>query len=606
MLPKPNTCVGCPLYDGPCGKKTGFSYPDGDGSNGVLIIAEALGENEEREGRPLIGASGYQLFQQLKRVDIDREGFMIHNVVSCRPPDNKLVKTWYEIEAIKSCKPNLDRAVEAAKAAATKNGKTFVIVTLGVTAFRAVMGYDYKHHADLLKKDYYAYPFWSDVYNCWVYNAPHPAYLVRGNTQFWPVVHFVFNRALEVAKNGLKLDEPDYLLDPDPKPLDLWADGYERSLLDDPDNPLSYDIETPYKKKVKDEDEVGKEEAAINDDHTIIRISFSYADKDGVTHTVSVPWDAKYMATIERLFRIAPYVLGWNSDKYDYPRVSRYVKINGIGLDGMVAWHILNTSLKKSLGFVTPFYWQNTLMWKHLADKEPAFYNAKDADAAIRNFSGIRRDLVKNNLWEVYERHWITLSKALKYMSNIGVLQDEVMRNAAEQKMSALMDDIEAKMEEAVPDEARELKILKKRPKDLTGYVELIRDVQEKVCGKCGLVGRWKKHAELCGGETIESPIPTTVWGKPLKFKISKKRMSSYQGVLKHQAIVDRKEKKVTYNADAIEKLIKQYPKDPLYPLILQHRKVLKLLSTYIGIEYERVTVPDDYVLVEGEKEINR
>ena len=54
-------------------------------------MAEAPGADEEQAGEGLVGKSGYALFQHLKRVDIDRDGFTIFNVVACRPPDNKLV-----------------------------------------------------------------------------------------------------------------------------------------------------------------------------------------------------------------------------------------------------------------------------------------------------------------------------------------------------------------------------------------------------------------------------------------------------------------------------------------------------------------------------------
>jgi len=586
MIPKPAAiCSGCPLYHKPHGKHDGFSYPTGTGLNGVMIVGEALGKDEEQAGVPFVGKSGYTLFQQLKRIDIERDDFTIHNVISCRPPDNQLVKTPYEVEAIAHCTPNLNQAIEAAKIVAQAHGKTFVIITLGVTAFKRVLGFDYKRDAELLKKAYWGYPFRSDTYNCWVYAVPHPAFLLRGNTKLWPVVWSVFKRALEVAHDGLRLDEPDYLLDPTTTLFDSWINGYVGSLRDIPDNPLSYDIETPYKKKIKDEDEVAKEEAALDDDHTILRCSFSYMGMDNQTHTTSVVWDARYMAGIERLFGLAPYTVGWNNSKYDEPRVSRYLTVKGIGLDAMIAWHILNTSLPKALGFVTPWYWKTTLLWKHLSDKEPAYYNAKDADAALRNWIGIKKDLKENGLWEVYESHWIELSKALKYMSGVGVLRDNVMRDAAEAEMSTLLDGIESRMEESVPIEARALKIYKKEPKvQPEGMFRAERVYPVKYCGKCGLQKPTKVHAKLCPDMAIVLlPEPKEVWCLPLDFKISKKRMSSYQHALKHQAILSRKDRKITFNADALVKLVKQYPKDPLYPTILEHRKVQKLLSTYVG-----------------------
>jgi uracil-DNA glycosylase family 4 len=588
ILQKPDTCKGCPLYEKPYGKHWGFSTPVGTGKNGVMVVAEALGKDEEQEGMALVGKSGYQLFQQLKRVGIERDDFTLFNVLACRPPDNKLVGMPYADAAIKQCSPNLDRAIQEAKSIARENGKTFTLVTLGVTPFKRILGLDSKKDANLLKLDYYAYPFWSDTYKCWVLNAPHPAYLLRGNTHLWPVVQFVFQRALEIANNGFNFDEHDYLLDPKPALLDQFLDGYESTLADIPDNPLSYDIETPYKAKVGDEEEVGKEEDA---DHTIFRISFCYRDQNDSYHTTSIKWSAEYMAGIERAFRVAPFVLGWNSDKYDYPRVSRFCEIRGVCLDGMVAWHILNTSLPKALGFVTPYYWQRTGMWKHLADAEPAFYNAKDSHAALINWFGIKKDLILNNLWHVYERHWIDLHKVLRYMSGVGVLRDNEMRDAAEKQLQETLDLIEKQMEEAVPNEARKIKVYKKAPKDTTGLIEAIREYPVEYCSQCGIEKpkRWKKHAVLCGSSKITSiPMGQTVWEKPLEFKVSKLGMSKYQEFLKHEAIVDRKAGKTTYNADAITLLMRKYPNDPLYPRILEHRKTQKLLSTYVGI-----TLPD-------------
>lgn len=583
MLPKPDSCIGCPLYGKPHGKPTGFSVPVGTGKNGVLVVAEALGKDEEQVGKALVGKSGHTLFQQLKRVDIERDDFTLFNVVACRPPDNKLVGMPYEKEAISHCAPNLDKCIEDARAIAKENGKTFVILTLGVTPFKRVLGLDSKKDAKLFKaKHYYAYPFWSEQYKAWVLNAPHPAFLMRGNTHLWPIIQFVFKRALEIASGGLRLDEgTDYLLDPDVTRFSAYVLGYARSLEVDPGNPLSYDIETPYKKKVQDEEEIGKDE---DSDHTILRISFCY-QSNGTFHTCSVKWSAEFMAGIERLFEIAPYVLGWNSDKYDYPRVTYHCPIKGISIDGMAAWHILNSSLPKALGFVTPYYFQNTLMWKHLSDDMPAFYNAKDAHAALIVYLGVRKDLVENRLWNVFQRHWIDLYRAIKYMSGKGVLRDNVMRDNAEQTMATLLDEIEVRMEEAVPQDARKIKIYKKTPKDTTGLLPLVKEYPVKYCGKCAILGpqRWKKHRDVCGGETIEVLEAQTVWGKPLEFKVSKLGMTNYQKSLKHQAIMMRREKKTTFNADAIALLIRKYPNDRLYPKILEHRKVQKLLSTYVG-----------------------
>ena len=85
-LKKPDIpCKSCPLY----GNGLGFVPASGKATSGCLVILEAAGKDEAAEGVPTVGKVGHQLWQQLKRVDIERDQFMIHNVLSCQPgPQN--------------------------------------------------------------------------------------------------------------------------------------------------------------------------------------------------------------------------------------------------------------------------------------------------------------------------------------------------------------------------------------------------------------------------------------------------------------------------------------------------------------------------------------
>lgn len=600
MLVKPDSCSGCPLYEPPYGKHVGFSFPDGECLGGVAIVAEALGADEEIEGMALVGKSGYALFQNLARVDIHREQFRVLNTIFCRPPENKLVKQPYEQAAITHCSPNLDRELIVAKQMATRAGKTFTIVALGMTPWKRLLGM--RPDDPRLKLDSYGYPFWSDQYEAWVLHCPHPAYLLRGKANLWPVLQFVFTRALEIA-NGFSLDQHRYDLDPDPRGFTGWTDEFLRVHGSNPEVLLSYDIETPYKVK-KPEEELSREDDA---DHTILRCSFAYTPTGKVEdiRAGSIRWSAEYLSDIERLFGAGAILLGWNSDLYDKPRVSSHVQMKGLHLDAMIAWHVLNTSLPKSLGFVTPYYWQNVAMWKHLSDTQPALYNTIDSVAALRNYLGIREDLVKNRLWHVFERHVLQLNQALGYMSMKGLPRDNEMRQEAETRLSTMLNAIEERMEAVVPPEARKWQTAKKKPKLVEGWTETTAEYPVLYCRLCGLQkpGRWKKHSTVCPGvDTLSLMEPFAVWTRPLEFKVSKLGLTNYQKSLRHQAVISR-EKKVTFNEDAIVKLMKTYPNDPLYPLILNHRHYQKLLSTYVGItEYIPVEVPDDYILSPGEK----
>jgi uracil-DNA glycosylase family 4 len=597
--PKPASCLGCPLW----GSGKGFVPASGTGENGVLIVAEAAGENEENEGVPLVGKAGMQTFTQLKRVGLAREDFRIHNVLSCRPPDNKLAGEAWEKESISRCAPNLDATIALHKAHCERIGKTPTILTMGKIAFKRVMNYGEYTHERLLKEDYTNYPFWNEKYGCWVVAVDHPSYLMRGNHHLWPTFQFGAARAVEIAAGGLTLEKPAYLLDPDATQLKSWVEGFKEAYAQDNSIVLSYDIETPYKRG-KSEEDLSKE-MDNQDDYAILRIAFCYAP--GVA--VSGPMRQDLMPLMAELFAHPVSKLGWNSDNFDFPRVLKaFGTIGGDQLDGMLAWHVVNSAMPKGLGFVTPYYWQATGMWKHLSDAEPAFYNAKDADAALRNWLGIKRDLEKNNQWHVFDRHVVAVNKVFTHMREKGIEFDFTKRAEAEVAVATVLAEIETKIDQVVPLAARQLKKFAGVPPALRGksddeaqelgFVRTPGEAKVKECQNCGARGVKADHFKSIGKKRLklgeaENPcfgsksvavtVEANVWARILPFKLSTKQLLSYQAVKKHKPIFDRKEKKITFNEDAINRLARKYKSDELYPLILSQRGPAKLLGTYIG-----------------------
>ena len=593
MIPKPDSCASCILYSPPWGKPVGFVPADGTGRNGVLIVLEAAGQTEEEDGRPVVGKAGHFLFSQLARIGLERDDFRIHNVLSCRPPDNKLAKMPYETAAIEHCATNLDATIREMQERCKLLGKHFTILTLGRIAFKRIMGLSEKH--PIMKEDYQCYPHWSEKYQAWVIAGDHPSYLLKGNNHLIPVLQFAARRAVEIAECGVPPDDGVYLCDPTPAQFTDWVKDYLEAVRRDPGGTLlSYDIETPHKKG-KNEEKVAKED---DDDYTILRCAFSYQPGEAV----SVPWTAAYMQGLETLFSTPALKLGWNVS-YDSPRVRAQMPLAGVEVDGMVAWHVLNSALPKGLGFVTPFYCQRAAMWKHLSDSEPALYNAKDADFALRNWLGIADGLKEVNLWPVFDRHILKLNEALAYMSGKGVLRDEAMRREAEHKLSELLAATEIKMQGAVPQAARRLHPkngYKREPKSTEGLVKTLFTVPIQSCSRCGAKAVSKRHVtprkakpNPCeGAKLIEVVEQVERWAKPLDFKISSVGLKLYQSALQHQAIIHRREKRVTFDDTALKQLIRKYPGDHLYPLIGAFREYQKLLTTYIGVtQYEEVGI---------------
>lgn len=603
MLTKPSSCSGCPLSCMPFGGMHGYVPAEKHGTSGVLIVLEAAGEDEALAGRPTVGKAGQYLFQQLKRVGLERSMFSIHNVLSCQPPGNKLAGMPYETAAIQHCAPNLDQTIKEHVEHCKANSLHPTILSLGKTAFKRLMGVGDEH--PMVRADYNCYPHWLDNYGCWLFAADHPSYLMRGNHHLAPTLWFAAERAIEVAKNGLVLDNPTYLQDPNYVTFANWVECFKVAYAKDRSLVLSYDIETPMKSGA-DEEKVARED---DDDYTILRISFSYRPGEAV----SVPWSPEYLPFIQELFNVPCDKLGWNLN-YDRPRVLHAgMTIAGRELDAMLAWHVLNSAMPKGLGFVTPFFVQNTAMWKHLSDAEPAFYNAKDADMALRNFIGIRDSLIANDQWHVFENHVIKLNEVLTYMSRKGVPLDEQARRDGEARLAAILAGVEADISKAVPLEAQQLKVYKAAPKALKGLdgdelteaakshglIQVPGVARVKRCPSCGETGVTAAHFKSigkkrlkqgdpenpCFGESaVKADVPATLWAKPLEWLVSKKGLERYQAVRGHKPVFNRKEAKVTFDENAMKTLISRYPNDPLYPLIGRQREVSKLLSTYVGV----------------------
>jgi len=70
---------------------TNLVFADGDPASGLMFIGEAPGAEEDRLGRPFVGASGQLLDRMLASIGLRREegDFYITNILPWRPPGNR-------------------------------------------------------------------------------------------------------------------------------------------------------------------------------------------------------------------------------------------------------------------------------------------------------------------------------------------------------------------------------------------------------------------------------------------------------------------------------------------------------------------------------------
>jgi len=93
-----------------------------------MLLGEAPGFNEDRQGKPFVGAAGKTLNGLLQSARLKREEVYITNAVRCRPPENR-DPTDDEIEACSTYLQQMMRMM-----------KPKLVIALGRIAARALLG----------------------------------------------------------------------------------------------------------------------------------------------------------------------------------------------------------------------------------------------------------------------------------------------------------------------------------------------------------------------------------------------------------------------------------------------------------------------------------
>ncbi|WP_415921371.1 uracil-DNA glycosylase [Tateyamaria sp. SN6-1] len=134
-------------------------FSDGVPGARVMIVGEAPGRDEDREGKPFVGRAGQLLDKMLAAIDLSRDASVyITNVLPWRPPQNRDPKP----EEIAMMQPFLYRHIALAD--------PDVLVIVGNHACQALLG---KRGITRLRGD------WTEAQGKPALPMFHPAYLLR-------------------------------------------------------------------------------------------------------------------------------------------------------------------------------------------------------------------------------------------------------------------------------------------------------------------------------------------------------------------------------------------------------------------------------------------
>jgi len=97
-------CKACDLHR----TRTQTVFGVGNRQADLLIIGEAPGVDEDKQGEPFVGRAGQLLNAMLQAIGFKREEVFIANILKCRPPDNRDPQS----EEALCCEPFLMRQVD--------------------------------------------------------------------------------------------------------------------------------------------------------------------------------------------------------------------------------------------------------------------------------------------------------------------------------------------------------------------------------------------------------------------------------------------------------------------------------------------------------------
>ncbi|MFV8833472.1 uracil-DNA glycosylase [Aquisalimonas sp.] len=117
-------CTRCPL----CESRTRTVFGVGRRDADILVVGEAPGAEEDRQGEPFVGRAGQLLDNMLRALGYGRDRVFIANMLKCRPPRNRDP----DPQEVEACRPYLARQIELVQPA--------VILAVGRIAAQNLLG----------------------------------------------------------------------------------------------------------------------------------------------------------------------------------------------------------------------------------------------------------------------------------------------------------------------------------------------------------------------------------------------------------------------------------------------------------------------------------
>ena len=171
----------------------------------LMLIGEAPGLDEDKEGEPFVGAAGQLLTKIIEATGLDRDKVYIANILKCRPdtPGKVYGNRKPRPEEMETCFPWVKRQIEIIQPK--------VMVALGGTAVEGLLG---KMPSGITRMR----GNWQEYRGVPVMPTFHPSYLLRN--QSWVIKRHVWEDMMQVMERlNMPISEKQRRLLPAPVAL---------------------------------------------------------------------------------------------------------------------------------------------------------------------------------------------------------------------------------------------------------------------------------------------------------------------------------------------------------------------------------------------------
>lgn len=386
----------------------------------ILIVGEAPGQDEVRELKPFVGASGSFLTDVLMRNGISRDEVSLANLCQYRPEGNDFTKLFDSKELDEGIKELNNTIIEL---------RPNLIIALGNASLYYLTGKGKKNKESITGIGDWRGSILSAIFNDKLKVIPtyHPSYIIRDRSKY-PIFDSDIKRCVEESNNP-KLNLPEYTIIINPK-----GDVLHSCIHEIIHNELvSIDIES-----------------VIGSTH-VLCVGFGVSEHRAIVFVNDGSSDYSY--AVSTILESKVNKIGHNAGAFDKPMLEAngFKVVNYIG-DTMLLQHVMYPELPRSLAYLTSIYTRQPYYkddgdeksWGNKQDRNELYiYNGKDCVVTYKIYKTMMLELASDSDWTRIYDYEMSMLNVANSISQNGFQIDKSRRQLFSESIQKRWDELQ-------------------------------------------------------------------------------------------------------------------------------------------------------------------